>query len=129
MKVFEAQNRMSMKIEHPVSYFEDLGGLHDARVEEIRWQKSAQKVSIFVDDANANFLGLPGHAVVASAFVFAGVEALDAELFDDSCLSIYDLVAEVKGSQLHISIGLAPFGRMSFVCTSVSVCQKDDPGL
>jgi len=116
------------KIDDPVSYFGDLGGLHNARVEEIRWQKADQEVSILVDDANANFLGSPGHTAVASEFVFSGVEALDAELVDAANLSIYELASETKGDQLHISIGFAPFGKMAFSCSSVAVHRKDDLG-
>jgi hypothetical protein len=113
------------KIADPASYFENLGGLHDARVEGFIWLKDNSRITICVDDVNSNSLNLPGHVALAGKVVFEEIHSLDAELhIDDSSLSIYDLVAETKGGKLYVSISFSPFGKMSFVCANVVVHEE-----
>jgi hypothetical protein len=113
------------RIDNPVPYFESLGGLHDARVEEFGWLKNSPRISICIDDVNSNSLNLPGHVLLPGKIVFEKVQNLDANLhIDGSSLSIYDLIAETKEGHLSISISFSPFGKMSFVCADVIVHEE-----
>jgi hypothetical protein len=56
----------------PESYFREMGGMHDARVETIDLFLGASEVAIHVDDVNAAFVGLPGYRGKQSALVILG---------------------------------------------------------
>ncbi|NIA67396.1 hypothetical protein HBA54_02200 [Pelagibius litoralis] len=111
------------RINDPKSYFENLGGLHDARVKGLKWLKECHQLSMYIDDINSNFLGTPEYqGALPAEIVFEGIEVLDIglEIKSDS-FSIYDIGIESGKSGFSVSIKFAPGGRMSFVCANVTV--------
>jgi len=114
------------RVADPSSYFENLGGLHDARVKELKWLKECNQLSICVDDMNSNFLGAPEYrGALPAEIVFEGAEMLNVSLeIKSDSFSIYDVGIEVGNSGLGVSIKFAPGGNMSFVCANVTVNEK-----
>jgi hypothetical protein len=114
-------------IADPKSYFQKLGGLHDARVEGFEWQKKSHRLSIWVDDINSNSADLPGYGgELPAELIFNNVEILDVDLrINTDSFSIYGLGVEVREKGFRISIEFAPGGKMRFMCTEVIVNGKE----
>ena len=110
-------------IKNPVAYFNELGGLHDARIIAVSWNKGEKTLRISVDDLNSNFLNLPEYQGTRQVdILFTGVRRLDLniQIFEAS-FSIYDL--EIKKNEKHycVDIRCSPGGNFNFQCKSVKV--------
>jgi hypothetical protein len=113
-------------LDDPVVFFQNLGGLHDAEMEYIKWNVLTKVVMIEVLDLNANFEGLPEYSGTKRATVeFFNVENL-AMSFDGSpedVQRIYRLKVLKKSDdgKFEVTLNFVPSGRLSIDCDSVVV--------
>ncbi|MEM7173268.1 MAG: hypothetical protein AAF530_24105 [Pseudomonadota bacterium] len=114
---------MIKKIENPKSFFERLGGIHDAQIESIKWDVHCNCLAIKVDDLNSNFLGLPEYEGCRPVNVqFSDVPNcnIDVQSFDKDT-SIFDIDIENIGPGFSVHIRLSPGGYLKFRCESISL--------
>ncbi len=113
-------------IEDPEKYFKSLGGLHDARVERIDWLPEEQKLMLFIDDLNSNFLDLPEYKGLAPAtFMLHGVESVNLKFAKcESHLNIDEFTSIKPSSRLEVLIKFWPSGQCDLQCSSVSVRKE-----
>jgi len=110
-------------VESPESFFEALGCLHDARVEQLRWLPEQKSLSLFIDDLNSNFRGLPEYQGKESVeIVLIGVSGFTAEIgAEDEVLHIYELSVTRDPAVIGytVSVRFWPDGRLGLRCDSV----------
>ncbi len=123
-------------LDDPESYFQELGGIHDANIEQIVWEPIERTVSLCVDDLNSNFEGLPSYGgPVRSKFCFRDIEQiqLSCDAFSGDAQRIYKLAVflERDSQRYSADLRISPGGRMSFTFRSVdmSVIDHDRPGV
>lgn len=111
-------------ISAPVSFFYELGNLHDARITEFQWNPGKREVMITIDDLYANFLGLPEYVRLQPArLIMSGVCRVQMDVASDRFpLRIMDFeVAEPgAGAQRHITVTFDPSGNVRIECDSVA---------
>lgn len=117
---------MTTLIIDPVSFFHALGGLHDAGIDQIRWDVTARTMTIGVDDLNANFEGLAEYGGQRQAFItFTEIEdvSLQCDARADDVQRIYRLeVTEENGAKKYrVLMRIGPSGRLCLDCRSVSI--------
>ena len=110
-------------IENPAGYFEELGGLHDARINEFSWDKKEKSLSVVVDDINSNFLDLPEYKGEKSAeLIFSDVSSLDINTqIDDETFGISDLEVTDQAGSHEILLNCTPGGSIKFKCKAIVV--------
>lgn len=109
------------KLNDAATFFEKLGGLHDARVDRLTWVADIRRMSVLVDDIHSNALGMDEYCGPTPAeLAFDGVETMDVDFqIADVSLKIYELEAVVVKGKLKVEFAMAPGGRISLVCESV----------
>ncbi|RZL92350.1 MAG: hypothetical protein EOP76_11785 [Variovorax sp.] len=109
----------------PSSFFAELGGLHDARIQQIAWNASARSVSLEVADLNANSLGLPEYPGTEPAIiVFNGAEnlAFGCDAFVSDIQRVYDVeIEEMNDGKLRCTLLISPSGRLTFGFSSAAL--------
>ncbi len=110
------------KIEKPVQFFEDLGGIHDANIQKITWDKLKQELSLTLDDLNSCFVGLPEYDGLASAeIIFGEVVLLEVNLeISDDVNRIYDLTIVSMDKAYEATIKCSPAGFLKCTCRTIS---------
>jgi hypothetical protein len=110
----------------PVSFFHELGNLHDARITEFQWDPGKREVTIVIDDLYANFAGLPEYVRLQPArLIMSGVCRVQMDVASDIFpLRIMDFEVEEPGSgaQRNITVTFDPSGRVRIECDSI-VCR------
>lgn len=112
------------RIDDPASFFDALGGMHDADIEQIAWDALARTVTLFDDDLNSNFVGLPEYAgLVKAKFKFEDVEhlLLSCEANKEDVQRVYTLeVLSTQDSQAYEAVlRFSPGGRLNFTFCAV----------
>lgn len=107
----------------PEKYFAGLGDLHDARVERIDWLPEKQRLLLFLDDLNSNFLDLPEYKGLAPAILMLdGVESVNFKFAKcEKHLNIHEFKAVILSSRLDIIIKFWPSGQCDLQCSSVGI--------
>lgn len=109
------------KISEPKIFFEELGGLHDARITGFSWSKADKSLCIEIDDLNSNFLNLPEYQGLRPvSIIFTAVTCLDCDIkiFNEN-FCIYDLEVGQEGKCYSVNIRCSPSG--SFKCQSEAI--------
>jgi len=115
-------------IENPKDYFDNLGNLHDARIEYVGWLPREKKLSIAIDDMNSNFLDLPEYEGLEPAMlVFLNVEhvVFDIEKTDEH-LNVYEFNVETKPSHIEVNLKYWPSGKLIVNCKSIELQNNKD---
>lgn len=119
------QNQVTSVILHPSSFFAELGGLHDARIQQIAWNAGARSISLEVADLNANSLGLPEYPGTEPAtIVFSGAEnlAFGCDAFVNDAQRVYDTeIEEMSDGKLRCTLLISLGGRLTFGFSSASL--------
>jgi len=101
-----------------------LGGLHDARVEEIVWRKADRSLRLTIADMFSHVAGLPEYAGPASGTViFVGIDGLAVEtaLFKGA-FRISGIDVDTRGDGLEVRIGLSePGSVVRLLCREIRV--------
>lgn len=113
-------------IKEPKSFFSELGGLHDALITALSWNKDGQVLSVGIDDLNSNFLDLPEYKGLRPVeVVFMGVKNLDIDVqIQGSSISIHDLFIE-EGDCYSIDIRCSPGGYLKCQCQSIKLIDTE----
>jgi hypothetical protein len=116
----------------PVSFFNELGNLHDARITEFLWSPDARVVTVTIDDLYANFVGLPEYVRLQPArVIMSNVSRVRMDVDSDRFpLRIMDFEVEASGTdpELHISLTFDPSGSVQIECHSVA-CRSVPQGI
>ena len=114
------------RVNNPEVFFHELGGLHDARIEDINWLPNKRRLSITIDDMNSNFIDLPEYGgLPPPILVFVGVRRvlIDIDQTDEN-LNIYEFEAKPSPSYLDVSVKCWPGGRLEVTCESIDLHQR-----
>ncbi len=112
-------------IDDPLSFFHELGLLHDASVEWLSWGDG--EFRLVTDNLHANFMdGLepspeyPGYVARPATVVFTGVKDVEGHLRDDTGL-ISELSVQRLRDCYHVSIVGRGTWMFAFDCTGVGL--------
>src|SRR5690242_8486826 len=113
-------------IQEPVSFFNDLGDLHDADVNELQWNPFKREVTIGINDLYANFLDLPEYERLQPVrLIMYGVSMVQLDLTSDGPplrIRSLEVAGASSGPQIHIVVTFDHGGTMQIDCDSV-VCR------
>ncbi len=120
-RVLEGEEHLIL--DDPRKFFKDLGGLHDARIEHLRWDPNHRQVTILVDDINSNFLDLPEYKGLAPATltlskVIGFILNVDRP---DATLNIYELEVCPESAHLAAQFKIRPSGKIKIACASIGI--------
>ncbi len=112
-------------IENPGGFFEAQGCFHDTKVEQFRWLFKQKSLSLFINDLNSNFRGLPEYqGKMPVEIVLVGVNGFTAEISaEDEVLHIDEMsvTREPTGIGHTVSIRFWPDGHLGLRCDSVAI--------
>lgn len=101
-----------------------LGGLHDARIEEVVWRKADRSLRLIVEDMLSNVEGLPDYKGPASGSVtLIGIEnaAVETGVFRGVFL-ISGIDVEERDGALDVRIGLRePGADVRLRCKDIAI--------
>jgi len=110
-------------ITNPKTFFEELGGLHDACIENFSLDIKRKVLCISVDDLNSNFLDLPEYQGLRPV----DIVFLDAVMIDinmqvlGNVFSVYDINIAHKGGEYEVKIECSPGGYFKCKCSSIEL--------
>jgi len=113
---------MSTRIDDPKNFFEGLGNLHDARIEELRWSPEEREIAFAVDDLHSNFAGLPEYpGLRPQVLILEGVvEFVASVCLSEPNLNVHDFeVSTEPTSGLSVSVTFWPDGRIKVLCSGL----------
>ncbi len=135
IRLYFAAERIDMhsdgfQINSPKAYFNDLGGLHDARIEKFSWRKQKKQFLLMVDDLNSCFFELPEYQGLRPAeLIFSGVHSLRHEFqISSESFSIFGIEIIDSNEDIHVQIKCSPGGLIEMVCTSIEVRNLNNSG-
>ena len=102
----------------------DLGGLHDATIQEVRWRSAEKALRLVVNDMFSNFRELPEYPGPKSGSVtFVGVSSGTGETSPFAgVLRISGIDVASKDGRLHVRLGLSePGSDLQFSCDDLQV--------
>lgn len=110
----------------PVQFFSKLGGLHDTQILNISWDIPLRKVSLRLDDLNANFEGLSDYqGLRASTLVLNGVSDTNiaCQTFVGDRHTIYELsvIEHLESNSFRLLFLLSPGGKIELSCESLEL--------
>ena len=112
-------------IPDPKSFFTQLGGLHDARIRQIRWDAAARTISLEVGDLNAKALELPKHmGSNPGTLIFHDAEGLTfaCDAFSNDIQRVHDVEIDETGSgRYRCTLLVSPSGRLTFDFSAVAL--------
>lgn len=117
-------NTSRIVIDDPITFFYELGGLHDADIKLLSWNPITRAVTIVIDDLNSAFEGLTDYiGPFKTKLEFNGIENLTVnfDLLKGDTQRIYKMKAAIDNDARHyeISIRFSPSGTMLFNYGSV----------
>jgi hypothetical protein len=114
-------------ITSPISYFRELGNLHDTKLTEVSWKPAQHEIAIVVDDIYANFLGLPEYPGLQSAIlIFSGVSKLQGDVESTKFLPRimdFEIEEDVAGKRLCVTVNLESSGSIRVECQAIACRQ------
>ena len=110
----------------PISFFEELGDLHDAKICRVEWILIDRVIVLEVDNLNANFVGLPEYQGRKQALIkFNEVESvqLDCDAVKVDVQRVYELEVgdDRTANRRKIALRITPSGQLSFFCASIEI--------
>jgi hypothetical protein len=118
-------------IPDPVKFFKELGGVHDANVEWLCWDRD--ELRLVLNNLNANFMdGLksgpdyPGHVARPGTIVFSGIEDMSGHIrFAPDHISALDVVKQHDRYRVQL-VGTETW-MFSFDCASIALEPAGQP--
>jgi hypothetical protein len=111
-------------IKEPVSFFDELGNLHDADVNEFQWNPFKREIAIAIDDLYANFLDLPEYDRLQPVrLIMCGVSRVQIDVRSDGPplrIKSLEVYGSSPGPQIHITVMFDHAGNMQIDCDSVA---------
>jgi hypothetical protein len=105
----------------PVKFFQDLGGVHDAHVEWLCWDRD--ELRIVLNNLNANF---PRDAIKPATIVFRGVRDVSGHIrFAPDYVSALDVVK--MQDQYRVDLVGTDTWMFSFDCAAVALEGAGQP--
>lgn len=111
-------------IENPKVFFDELGNLHDARIENLNWSLLKKRLSVSIDDMNSSFEGLPEYGGHKSGEIFLeGVEDFEIQITSvEDHINIHEFaVNRTPDSFFSVEIKCWPGGNIKAKCSSLFV--------
>lgn len=97
-----------------VNYFAQMGGLHDVWINRINYYTAQRRLTIALDDINANFEGLPDYiGVEPCVLAFENVERVFLDVETDEGICISDARVFKDNSLFRLELDLRLGGRDS----------------
>jgi len=112
-------------IDDPVSFFRDLGNIHDAKIESIVIDLARRRIFIHVDDLYRNFVGLSDYKGAKPCDILLN-NVREFRIFPidlESIKRIIDFETTSSHRGISIEIKLSPAGSLFIECESISVSQ------
>lgn len=108
---------MTRSIVDPRSFFFELGGIHDAKIQKVAWDVLARTITLAVDDLNANFNGLSEYVGKREvSIVFSEIEdfQLNCDAIKSDIQRVYDLEikTECDSGENELLMRISPSGRL-----------------
>lgn len=117
-----------LPIQNPSRVFQELGGLHDARIEWVRWSIERMELTVKVDDVYSNFRGFPEYRDIGPcSFTFHQVKTLAIEVDPiNKHLKVYNLEvqSDKQSTLVEVRIEFAPGGLLKLFCESVGADKR-----
>jgi hypothetical protein len=118
-------------IPDPVKFFEQLGGVHDAHVEWLCWDRDEMR--LVLNNLNANSMdGVkpsadhPGYLAEPKTIVFAGIDDLSGHIrFAPDQISVLDVVKQHNGYRVRL-VGTNTW-MFSFDCVAIGLEPAGQP--
>ncbi|MFT5180482.1 MAG: hypothetical protein ACI8S3_000356 [Alphaproteobacteria bacterium] len=118
---------MNGPVSEPEKFFRELGGLHDARIQQVLWSPEHREIAFTVDDLNSNSEGFPEYqGLFPQVVILEGVADITVSFAPiESHLNVYDFkVTTESASQLRVDISFWPGGSISVLCAEL---RLEDP--
>ena len=120
------------RLPEPITFFRELGGLHDAKIVNITWNVFRRSATLEVDDLNANFYGLPEYSGKKHALIIFGeVEDMqlncDAKQADKQRVYELEMLKDEGSKKYKLTMRISPSGQLNFMCEFVEI-QIDEVG-
>ena|SRR2546423_1121530 len=104
-------------IREPISFFHELGNLHDAYVNEFQWSPFKREMAIAINDLYSNFVDLPEYDRLQPVrLILSGVSRVQIDVTSDSP----PLRVSESGPQIHIVVVFEHDGSVQIDCDSVA---------
>jgi hypothetical protein len=99
-------------------FLNELGDLHDCRIEDFRWSIRKKSVELQFEDLRINFEGLAGDRGPAGGVVIlTGVEKFSANIcWSEKSLRVMEFLVELASDGLYrASVHLIPSGKLEIL--------------
>ena len=118
-------------IPDPVKFFEELGGVHDAHVEWLCWDRD--ELRVVLNNLNANFMdGLkpspdyPDYVAEPRTIIFSGIDDMSGHIHSSpDCISALDVVKQRDGYRVQL-VGTDTW-MFSFDCAAIALEPVGQP--
>ena len=116
-------------IEDPKSFFEELGGCHDAGITEFLWNEPEEEkeghCSFKIHDLNSNSLGYPGYQERPAEIHFTGVNFLEiGATIEYGNIAFYDMEINSEGEYYRVKISCSPSGLFDIKCKKIFLIEN-----
>ena len=108
-----------MPIGDPISFFAQLGGLHDVEIEKLALESDT--LALRVGDLLGNFEGLRGYrGPLPGTLTFRHVDNIEIAIESSDCLTIFSLdLAKLAADRWDLEVRLVPGGRIHLHCSAI----------
>lgn len=106
----------------------DHGQFHDSRIVELLWNPTTRRVTLIVDDLDANFRGFPEYSgPIPGKLMFENVHSLNVsvETLEDSQFKIYAMELGPIAKSCSVFVKLSPTGLIEIGCSNMTVSRKE----
>jgi len=103
-------------VNDPKKFFEELGGLHDSRIEEVAFSSDDLRLQLKISDLNSNFRGLPEYnGERPCLLIFRGVQDffIDATPVEGVIIGNASIRKEIQFLVAEIYLNVGP-GELSY---------------
>ena len=114
-------------IKDPKTFLEEIGGAHDACIENFSLDIKRKELRISVDDLNSNFLDLPEYQGLRPVdIIFVGVVTIDinVQVLGD-VFSVYDIKVAHEGGEYNVKIDCSPGGYFKCKCRAIELRDSE----
>ena len=115
---------MIEKISNPETFIEQLGDLHDARIQRLEWGPKQKQFEITVNDIYSNFVGLPDYkGCQPKKLLFDNIRDINMSVSGaEDSLNIYEFViTKIKENHFGAHIKCWPQGEIKFLFSDLNL--------
>jgi hypothetical protein len=109
-------------IADPVSFFTELGHLHDADVTEFQWNPINREIVFVIDDLYANFLDLPEYEnLQAVRLILSGISRAQIDVASEAApLRVRSFEVTQSDTRIQIVVTFEHDGSIQIQCNTVA---------